>query len=125
MYLLIKNGTLVTAGDTFKADVEIQLGMEAPRVNTVARQVPLLSSPGAMDNVLKPAPTPGLVSSRITRVGLPHRYGAHPLAYTFSFYGAGRFSLPGRLPRRLHSPGREGNPECASVRALDEPSLGT
>jgi hypothetical protein len=29
------------------------LGMEAPRVNTVARQDPLLSSPGAIDDVMQ------------------------------------------------------------------------
>ncbi len=36
------------------------LGMQAPRVNSVARQVPLLSSPGAIDNVMTRAPELGI-----------------------------------------------------------------
>src|SRR5437879_13891379 len=36
------------------------LGMEPPRVNSVARQVPLLSSPGAIDNVLTHSPEVGI-----------------------------------------------------------------
>ena len=48
------------------------LGMEAPRVNTVARQVPLLSSPGAIENVMMrgpelASPTRVPASSRTTR----------------------------------------------------------
>lgn len=78
------------------------LGMEAPRVNTVARQVPLLSSPGAIENVMMRAPELGIADAgagvepynTLVRVagrleGLPHRYGAHPSAYAFSFYGPG------------------------------------
>jgi hypothetical protein len=74
--------------------------MEPPRVNSVARQVPLLSSPGAIDNVMTHAPELGIPDAgagiepynTLVRVagqleGLPHRYGAHPSAYTFSFYG--------------------------------------
>ena len=34
--------------------------MEPPRVNSVARQVPLLSSPGAIDNVMTHAPELGI-----------------------------------------------------------------
>jgi DNA polymerase-3 subunit alpha len=78
------------------------LGMEAPRVNSVARQVPLLSGPGAVDSVLTRAPELGIADAAagvepyttLVRVagkleGLPHRYGTHPSAYTFSFYGPG------------------------------------
>ncbi len=74
------------------------LGMETPRVNTVARQVPLLSSPGAIENVMMRAPELGIADAgagvepynTLVRIagrleGLPHRYGAHPSAYTFSF----------------------------------------
>jgi hypothetical protein len=82
--------------------VGVALGMEAPRVNTVARQVALLSSPGAIENVMMRGPERGIaeasagiepyntllrVSGRLE--GLPHRYGAHPSAYTFSFYEPG------------------------------------
>jgi hypothetical protein len=76
--------------------------MEAPRVNTVARQVPLLSSPGAIDNIITHAPELGIPDAgagvepygTLVRVagqleGLPYRFGAHPSAYTFSFYGPG------------------------------------
>ncbi len=89
------------AGQAVRA-VGSALGMEAPRVNTVARQVPLLSSPGAIENVMMRAPELGIADAgagiepynTLVRVagrleGLPHRYGAHPSAYTFSFYGPG------------------------------------
>jgi DNA polymerase-3 subunit alpha len=94
------------------------LGMEAPRVNTVARQVPVLSSPGAIDNVLVRAPELGIpdvgagvepyntlvqVAGRLE--GLPHRYGAHPSAYTFSFYGPGALDW---LPAQWVSAGAPG-----------------
>src|SRR5258708_5839659 len=39
------------------------LGMEPPRVNSVARQVPLLSSPGAIDNVMMHAPELGIADA--------------------------------------------------------------
>src|SRR5262249_31339835 len=68
------------------------LGMEAPRVNTVARQVPLLSSPGAIENVMMRAPELGIAYAvagiepynTLVRVagrleGLPHRYKRPPL----------------------------------------------
>jgi DNA polymerase-3 subunit alpha len=94
------------------------LGMEAPRVNTVARQVPVLSSPGAIDNVMLRAPELGIpevgagvepyntlvqVAGRLE--GLPHRYGAHPSAYTFSFYGPGALDW---LPAQWVSAGAPG-----------------
>jgi hypothetical protein len=94
------------------------LGMEAPRVNTVARQVPLLSSPGAIDNIMTHAPELGIADvgagvepyNTLVRVagqleGLPHRYGAHPSAYTFSFYGPGALAW---LPAQWVSDGRPG-----------------
>jgi DNA polymerase-3 subunit alpha len=94
------------------------LGMEAPRVNTVARQVPLLSSPGAIDNIMTHAPELGYADAgagvepynTLVRVagqleGLPHRYGAHPSAYTFSFYGPGVLAW---LPAQWVSDGRPG-----------------
>jgi DNA polymerase III alpha subunit len=94
------------------------LGMEAPRVNTVARQVPLLSSPGAIDNIMTHAPELGIPDAgagvepynTLVRVagqleGLPHRYGAHPSAYTFSFYGPGVLAW---LPAQWVSDGRPG-----------------
>jgi hypothetical protein len=94
------------------------LGMEAPRVNTVARQVPLLSSPGAIDNIMTRAPELGIADAgagvepynTLVRVagqleGLPHRYGAHPSAYTFSFYGPGVLAW---LPEQWVSDDRPG-----------------
>jgi hypothetical protein len=39
------------------------LGMEASRVNTVARQVPLLSSPDAIDNIMTHAPELGIADA--------------------------------------------------------------
>lgn len=94
------------------------LGMEAPRVNSVARQVPLLSSPGAIDEIMTRAPELGIPDAgagvepynTLVRVagkleGLPHRYGAHPSAYTFSFYGPGALAW---LPAHWVSDGRPG-----------------
>src|SRR5260370_10902816 len=76
--------------------------MEAPRVNRVAWQVPLLSSPGAIETVMMRPPELGISDAgagvepynTLVRVagrleGLPQRFGAHPSAYTFSFYGPG------------------------------------
>ncbi len=94
------------------------LGMEAPRVNTVARQVPVLSSPGAIDNVMLRAPELGIpdvgagvepyntlvhVAGRLE--GLPQRYGTHPSAFTFSFYGPGALDW---LPAQWVSGGAPG-----------------
>jgi hypothetical protein len=94
------------------------LGMEAPRVNSVARQVPLLSSPGAIENVMMRAPELGIADAgagvepynTLVRVagrleGLPHRFGAHPSAYTFSFYGPGALDW---LPAQWVSAGGPG-----------------
>ncbi|MBV9323914.1 MAG: DNA polymerase III subunit alpha [Chloroflexi bacterium] len=94
------------------------LGMQAPRVNSVARQVPLLSSPGAIESVITRAPELGIADAgagvepynTLVRVagrleGLPHRYGAHPSAYTFSFYGPSALAW---LPAQWVSDGRPG-----------------
>ncbi|MBV9577969.1 MAG: PHP domain-containing protein, partial [Chloroflexi bacterium] len=74
------------------------LGLEAPRVNALARQVPLLSSPGAIEQVMTHAPEMGLsdaphaepartiLSVAAKLEGLPSREGPHPSAYTFSFF---------------------------------------
>jgi DNA polymerase III alpha subunit len=113
------------------------LGLEAPRVNTVARQVLLLSSPGAIENVMMRGPELGIADAgagvepynTLVRVAgrlecLPHRYGAHPSAYTFSFYGPSSRTTrssawrggsnacrtgtaPIRPPTRFRSTGRE------------------
>jgi len=78
--------------------VGVALGLEAPRVNALARQVPLLSSPGAIEQVMTHAPEMGLsdaphaepartiLSVAAKLEGLPHRQGPHPSAYTFSFF---------------------------------------
>jgi hypothetical protein len=92
--------------------------MEAPRVNTVARQVPLMSSPGAIDNIITHAPELGIPDAgagvepygTLVRVagqleGLPYRYGAHPSAYTLSFYGRGALAW---LPAQWVSDGHFG-----------------
>jgi hypothetical protein len=94
------------------------LGMEAPRVNSVARQVPLLSSPGAIENVMMRAPELGIADAgagvepynTLVRVagrleGLPHRFGAHPSAYTFSCYSPGALDW---LPAQWVSAGGPG-----------------
>jgi DNA polymerase III alpha subunit len=74
------------------------LGLEVPRVNALARQVPLLSSPGAIEQVMTRGPELGVgdspqsepfksilsVAARLE--GLPYRQGAHPSASTFSFF---------------------------------------
>ncbi|MBV9601768.1 MAG: PHP domain-containing protein [Chloroflexi bacterium] len=74
------------------------LGLEAPRLNALARQVPLLSSPGAIEQVMTHAPEMGLsdaphaepartiLSVAAKLEGLPYRHGPHPSAYTFSFF---------------------------------------
>src|SRR5262249_49952811 len=73
-------------------------------LNSLARQVPLLSSPGAIEQVLTRAPEfggglaatfePGQTILRIAAQleGLPQRAGAHPSAYAVSFLGPGALS---------------------------------
>ena len=78
------------------------------RVHSLARQVPLLSSPGAVEQVLTRLPEMGGTLSASSEPGrtilrvagqierLLYRFGAHPSAYTMSFYGPGALSwLPG------------------------------
>ena len=74
------------------------LGLEAPRVNSLARQVPLLSSLGAIEQIMQHGPELGgsdaphaepsrtILSVAAKLEGLPYRQGAHPSAYTFSFF---------------------------------------
>ena len=74
------------------------LGLEAPRVNALVRQVPLLSSPGAIEQIRQHRPEMGgfdapqaepsrtILSVAAKLEGLPYRQGAHPSAYTFSFF---------------------------------------
>jgi DNA polymerase-3 subunit alpha len=94
------------------------LGMQAPRVNAVARQVPLLSGSGAVENVLTRTPDLGVPEASagvepyntLVRVagqleGLPRRFGAHPSAFTFSFYGPGALDW---LPAHWVSAGAPG-----------------
>jgi DNA polymerase III alpha subunit len=75
------------------------LGLDPIALNGLARQVPLLSSPGAIDQVLGRSPElggglsstsePGQSILRIAGQleGLPQRGGAHPSAYGVSFLG--------------------------------------
>ena len=101
------------------------LGMEAPRVNSVARQVPLFSSPGAIENVMMRAPGLGIANAgagvepynTLIRIagrleGLPQRYGTHPSAYTFSFYGPGTLDW---LPAHWVSAGTPGRRRAFGV----------
>ena len=93
------------------------LGLRPVRVHSLARQVPLLSSPGAVEQVLTRSPEMGGTLSAnsepgrtILRVagqieGLPYRFGAHPSAYTISFYGPGALSW---LPAHWVSADRAG-----------------
>jgi Bacterial DNA polymerase III alpha subunit finger domain len=80
------------------------LGLDPIALNGLARQVPLLSSPGAIEQVLTRSPElgGGLSSSfepgqTILRLagqieGLPQRAGAHPSAYAVAFLGPGALS---------------------------------
>jgi error-prone DNA polymerase len=80
------------------------LGLDPIRVHSLARHVPLLSSPGAVEQVLtrslemggtlSASADPGRTILRVAGQleGLPYRFGAHPSAYTVSFYGPGALS---------------------------------
>jgi DNA polymerase-3 subunit alpha len=100
------------------------LGLDPIALNGLARQAPLLSSPGAIDQVLFRAPElggglaatyePGQTIMRLASQleGLPQRDGAHPSAYAVSFLGPGALSwLPAAWVRadrpdrpRFHGP---------------------
>ena len=120
--------------------VGVALGVDPIRINSLARQVPLLSSPGAVEQVLTRSPEmggslsassePGQTILRVAgRIeGLPQRFGAHPSAYAVSFHGPGALSWlpahwvsadrPGRSrfggPRHL-AVGAESRPEQAEL----------
>jgi len=103
------------------------LGLDPIRVNSLARQVPLLSSPGAIEQVLTRSPEmggtlsasaePGLTILRVAgRIeGLPHRFGAHPSAYAVSFSGPGALSW---LPAHWVSADRPGRGRFGGPRHL-------
>jgi hypothetical protein len=103
------------------------LGLDPIRVHSLARQVPLLSSPGAVEQVLTRSPEMGGTLSAsaepgrtILRVagqleGLPYRFGAHPSAYTVSFYGPGALSW---LPAHWVSADRPGRGRFGAPRHL-------
>jgi hypothetical protein len=96
-------------------------------VHGLARQVPLLSSPGAVEQVLTRSPEMGGTLSAssepgrtILRVagqleGSPHRFGAHPSAYVVSFYGPGALSW---LPAHWVSADRPGRGRFGGPRHL-------
>ena len=105
------------------------LGLEPIRVHGLARQVPLLSSPGAIEQVLTRAPElggglsassePGATILRLAGQieGLPQRAGAHPSAYVVSFSGPGALSwLPAHWVN-AERPGRDhvGRPRHSAV----------
>jgi DNA polymerase-3 subunit alpha len=103
------------------------LGLDPIALNGLARQVPLLSSPGAVDQVLLRSPElggglsstfePGQTILRIAGQleGLPHRAGAHPSAYAVSFLGPGALSW---LPAQWVSADRPGSSRFGGPRHL-------
>jgi hypothetical protein len=109
--------------------VGVALGLDPVRVHGLARQVPLLSSPGAVEQVLTRSPEmggslsassePGRTILRVAGQieGLPYRCGAHPSAYTVSFYGPGALSwLPGHwVSADRPGRGRFGGPRHIAV----------
>jgi len=111
------------------------LGLDPIRVNSLARQVPLLSSPGAIEQVLTRSPEmggtlsasaePGLTILRVAgRIeGLPHRFGAHPSAYAVSFSGPGALSwLPAHwVSADRPGRGRFGGPRHLAITAQASP----
>ncbi len=120
------------------------LGLDPIALNSLARQVPLLSSPGAIEQVLTRSPElggglsasfePGQTILRLASQieGLPQRAGAHPSAYAVSFLGPGALSWlpalwvsadrPGAVALRWPaSPGR-GRPRARRRRSTRAPS---
>ncbi|HYY89097.1 MAG TPA: hypothetical protein VFA49_09905, partial [Chloroflexota bacterium] len=117
------------------------LGLEAPRVNGLARLVPLLSSPGAIEDVLTRAPEIGIadlspnaepyntvltVAARLE--GLPQRYGPHPSGLAVAPEGGPSMLrwLPGQWvssPRSSNFRGRH-TPVTMQPQAQSEPSDG-
>jgi DNA polymerase III alpha subunit len=94
------------------------LGLDPISLNSLARQVPLLSSPGAIEQVLTRSPElggglsasfePGQTILRLASQieGLPQRAGAHPSAHAVSFLGPGVLSWLPALWVSAGSPGR-------------------
>src|SRR6202165_717865 len=107
--------------------VGVALGVDPIRINSLARQVPLLSSPGAVEQVLTRSPEmggslsvssePGLTILRVAGSieGLPQRFGAHPSAYAVSFHGPGALSW---LPAHWVSADRPGRTRVRGPRHL-------
>ena len=103
------------------------LGLDPIALNSLARQVPLLSSPGAIEQVMTRAPElggglaatfePGQTILRIAAQleGLPQRAGAHPSAYAVSFLGPGALSW---LPAQWVSADRPGTSRFGGPRHL-------
>jgi DNA polymerase III alpha subunit len=115
------------------------LGLDPIALNSLARQVPLLSSPGAIEQVLTRAPElggglaatfePGQTILRIAAQleGLPQRSGAHPSAYAVSFLGPGALSWLPALWVSADRPGtsRFGGPRHLAVAGLEADDAGT
>jgi DNA polymerase-3 subunit alpha len=115
------------------------LGLDAIAVNSLARQVPLLSSPGAIEQVLTRAPElggglaatfePGQTVLRLAAQleGLPHRAGAHPSAYAVSFLGPGALSWLPALWVSADRPGasRFGGPRHLAMAGLEQSDADT
>jgi hypothetical protein len=103
------------------------LGLDPIALNGLARQVPLLSSPGSIDQVLGRSPElggglaatfePGQTILRIAGrlEGLPQRAGAHPSAYAVSFLGPGALSW---LPAHWVNADRPGSSRFGGPRHL-------
>jgi DNA polymerase-3 subunit alpha len=110
------------------------LGLDPIALNSLARQVPLLSSPGSIEQVLTRAPElggglaatfePGQTILRIAAQleGLPQRDGAHPSAYAVSFLGPGALSWLPALWVSADRPGssRFGGPRHLAVAGLEQ-----
>src|SRR5204862_6824506 len=103
------------------------LGLDPIALNSLARQVPLLSSPSAIEQVFTRSPElggglsasfePGQTILRVAGQieGLPQRAGAHPSAYAVSFLGPGALSW---LPALWVSADRPGSSRFGGPRPL-------
>jgi Bacterial DNA polymerase III alpha subunit finger domain len=114
------------------------LGLDPIALNGLARQVPLLSSPGAIEQVLTRSPElggglsasfePGQTILRLASQieGLPQRAGAHPSAYAVSFLGPGALSWLPALWVSADRPGgsRFGGPRHLAVSDLEQGDAG-
>jgi len=114
------------------------LGLDPIALNSLARQVPLLSSPGAIEQVLTRSPElggglaasfePGQTILRLAGQieGLPQRDGAHPSAYAISFLGPGALSWLPALWVSADRPGAShfGGPRHLAVAGLEQSDAG-